>query len=233
MKKRVSLLTVLAIMVFAVGVYLHGQDSADQVVKKARFFNLLAVQAQDITGVEVSPTDSPEATPVPEVFKPLKVKKGSIDYFLRVDGIQGESTSKKHPNEIEIDSYSWGLANTGASSSGGGGGAGKAVFDEFLITTLLSKATPTLFQYVATGKHIKEVTLTLNNNRTGQDFYKIKLSDVLISSYHEATNGELLPAVQFGIRYSKIELSYYPQKADGSLGAAITAGYDIQSNKAL
>ena len=52
----------------------------------------------------------------------------AFDAFLKIDGIDGESTDKTHPGEIEISSFSWGVSNpSSVGGRGGGGGAGKAV----------------------------------------------------------------------------------------------------------
>ena len=32
----------------------------------------------------------------------------ATDYFLKLDGIDGESMDDKHKNEIDIESFSWG-----------------------------------------------------------------------------------------------------------------------------
>ncbi len=32
----------------------------------------------------------------------------AVDYFLKIDGIQGESRDDKHKDEIDIESFSWG-----------------------------------------------------------------------------------------------------------------------------
>src|SRR5262245_59145766 len=45
-------------------------------------------------------------------------------WFLKVDGIEGGSTSPVHKGEIDIESWSWGLTATSAGGGGGGGGAG-------------------------------------------------------------------------------------------------------------
>ncbi len=39
-----------------------------------------------------------------------------VDYFLKIDGIQGESQDKTHKNEIEIESFSWGAIQSGTAS---------------------------------------------------------------------------------------------------------------------
>ena len=36
----------------------------------------------------------------------------AFDAFLKIEGIEGESTDKVHPGEIEIQSFSWGVSNT-------------------------------------------------------------------------------------------------------------------------
>ena len=48
----------------------------------------------------------------------------AVDYFLKIEGVDGESNDSKHKNEIEILSFSWGATNTGTTAHGGGGGAG-------------------------------------------------------------------------------------------------------------
>ena len=41
----------------------------------------------------------------------------AFDYFLRIDGIPGESTDAKHKGEIVVESFSWGETQT--ASPGG------------------------------------------------------------------------------------------------------------------
>ncbi len=42
----------------------------------------------------------------------------AVDYFLKIDGIQGESQDKTHKNEIQLDSFSWGATNAGTVGDG-------------------------------------------------------------------------------------------------------------------
>ena len=61
----------------------------------------------------------------------------AFDAFLKIEGIEGESTDKTHPGEIEIGSYSWGVEQPG-SVGGGGGGTGRVVAQDFHFTTKLN-----------------------------------------------------------------------------------------------
>src|SRR4051812_17680927 len=125
----------------------------------------------------------------------------AFDAFLKLDGIPGESLDKKHPGEIEILSFSWGVSNSGSFSSGGGGGAGKASFQDFHFVSSLQKSSPKLWLACATGEHIKQAVLTLRKaGGDGFEFYKVTLSDILVSSYNQggsSQGGDTRPSEQF------------------------------------
>ena len=157
----------------------------------------------------------------------------AVDYFLKVDGIDGESTDDKHKNEIDVESWSWGETNAGTSRAGGGGGAGKVVMQDFHFVMKVNKATPKLMLACATGQHIKEAKLVCRKaGGDQQEYMSIKFSDLLVSSYQTGgSQGDVIPIDQIGFNFSKIEFEYKPQKPDGSLDAAIKAGYDLKLNK--
>ena len=69
----------------------------------------------------------------------------TTDFFLKIDGIEGESTDGKHKGEIDLLSWSWGETQSGAHAAGGGGGAGKVSMQDFHFTMTVNKATPKLF----------------------------------------------------------------------------------------
>jgi len=84
----------------------------------------------------------------------------SVDYYLKLDGIPGESTDSKHKGEIDLESWGWGQTNAGTHGGGSGGGAGKVNMHDFNFTMKINKASPKLFLACATGQHIKEALLT-------------------------------------------------------------------------
>ncbi|MEO9363226.1 MAG: type VI secretion system tube protein Hcp [Nitrososphaera sp.] len=156
----------------------------------------------------------------------------SVDYFLKIDGIEGESTDDKHKGEINIESFSWGASNAGSASAGGGGGAGKVSFQDISFTKVIDKSSPKLVLATATGEHIKQVTLTGEvSGKKGEQFLQIKLTDVLISSYQQGGSSGAAPIDSFSLSFAKIEFKYYPANPDGSLGAPVTGGWDVKENK--
>ena len=158
------------------------------------------------------------------------------DYLLEIDGIKGESHDSKHEGTIEIESFSWGVSQGALSvGSGAGGGAGKATFQDIHFTTRLSSASPELFLTCATGQHIKKAVLHVRKaGGDQQEYYKVTLEDVLVSSYQQtgdANANDTVPTDQFSLNFSKIELEYKPQRADGSTEGSVKAGYDLKANK--
>lgn len=157
-------------------------------------------------------------------------------WFLKLDGIAGESTDAAHKGEIDVESWSWGVSNSGSTSSGGGGGAGKASFQDFHFVTRISKASPALFLSCATGSHLKEANLSGVRDigkAKGTDFLKYKLSDVLVSSVQHGDSAADVPSEQFSLNFAKVEVSYFPQSGSGKIGPPVTAGYDLKANKKL
>lgn len=158
----------------------------------------------------------------------------AVDYFLKVDGIEGESHDHKHKGEIDVDSWSWGETQAGTHSGGGGGGAGKVQMQDFHFVMQVNKATPKLMLACATGQHIPKAVLTCRKaGKEQQEFLKITLSDLLVSSFQTGGSGhsDVVPTDQISLNYSKIEFEYKEQKADGTLGGAVKAGYDVKINK--
>lgn len=156
----------------------------------------------------------------------------AVDYFLKIDGIPGESMDKTHKDEIQLQSWSWGETNAGTFGVGGGGGAGKVSMQDFHFVMHVNKATPKLVLACATGEHIKSAILTCRKaGKEQQEFLKYTFTDVLISSYQTGGSSEV-PTEQVSLNYTKMQVDYKEQKADGTLGGAITAKYDLKQQSA-
>jgi len=158
----------------------------------------------------------------------------AVDYFLKLDGVEGESTDSKHKNEIEVESWSWGEVNAGSShEAGAGSGAGKVSMQDFHFVMKTNKATPKLMLACATGQHIKKAILTARKaGGDQQEYFLINMADLLVSSYQVGgSKGEIIPTDQISLNFSKIEFEYKPQDSTGKVGAPVKTGYDLKLNK--
>lgn len=158
----------------------------------------------------------------------------SADYFLKIDGVDGESTDDKHKKEIEIESFSFGGTNAASFASGGGGGTGKVALQDIHFVKRIDKASVKLFTAMCTGEHLKSAILIVRKQgKDQQEYLKITLSDCLVSSYQNggSAGAGVVPMDQLALAYSKIEYSYKEQKPDGSLGGEVVGGWDLKTNK--
>lgn len=153
--------------------------------------------------------------------------------FARIGTIKGESKDARHRDEIDVLSWAWGVSNSGGGGLGGGAGVGKATFHDLVLTHRIDRATPLLLKACATGQHLKDATVTVRRAGSGQhEYLVITLSDVLVSSVSlsvteegDATDEAVV------LTFAKVELSYKPQKPDGSLGTAVKFTHDLKTGK--
>lgn len=161
----------------------------------------------------------------------------AVDYFLKIAGIDGESTDTAHKGEIDIESWAWGESNSGGSATGigAGTGAGKVTTNDFSFVMTLNKASPKLFLACAQGEHIKSAWLTAHRAGEKQTDYFLKwsFSDLLISSYQTGAAESVNPTDQVTFNFSKIEVEYKEQKPDGTLSPSIKAGWNLKTNKKI
>jgi len=156
----------------------------------------------------------------------------AVDMFLKLDGIKGESADHKHKEEIHVESFSWGMTQTGAHGTGGGGGAGKVSVQDISVTKYLDKASPELMLHCANGKHIKEGLITVRKaGENPVEYLKIKLTDILVSSVQHSGHGSDLLQESLSLNFAKFHVEYQEQGADGKAkGGPVVMGWDVKAN---
>lgn len=162
----------------------------------------------------------------------------AFDAFLKIEGIEGESTDDKHPKWIEVLSFNYGVSQraSGSASTAGGASAERANFTDFSVVKALDIASAGIFKACSSGVHIKNITLELC--RAGGDkvkYMEYKLTNAIISSSRvggSSHSGETLPLEELSFNYGKIELTYTAQKrADGGGGGQKSAMWNLETNK--
>ena len=156
----------------------------------------------------------------------------AVDMFLKLDGIKGESQDAKHKDEIHIESFSWGMSQTGAHGTGGGGGAGKVHVHDISITKFSDKASAALMLHCCNGKHIPNGLITVR--KAGDkplEYLKIKLEDILVSGYQTAGHGNVQLSENVTINFAKFHVEYQEQNKDGSGKPGGEMGWDIKKNE--
>jgi len=155
----------------------------------------------------------------------------AVDYFLKIDGIEGESTERGHENEIDVTSFSWGESNNSNVAHGGGGGAGRVSMQDFHFTMKVNKASPKLMLACASGRHFPRAVVTARKAGGDQqpiDYLKYSLTDILVSSYQTNADSDNGPVEQISLNFLKIEFAYTPQSLAG--GPVLTT-FDQTTNQ--
>lgn len=158
----------------------------------------------------------------------------AVDMFLKLEGCKGESQDKKHPDEIDVLAWSWGMSQSGTMHMGGGGGAGKVNVQDLSVTKWVDKSSPVLMQYCSIGKQFKEAVLTVR--KAGGDdpleYILITMKDVIVTSVSTGgSGGEDRLTENCSLNFSQYKVEYQPQKPDGSAdGGKIPWEFDIAAN---
>jgi type VI secretion system secreted protein Hcp len=159
----------------------------------------------------------------------------ALDAFLYLDGLAGEATTKGFEGWIQLDSFSWGAhqaVNVGASQ---GLSAGKATFEPFKITKRVDKSSAKLFLACCQGTHFQKAKLYMRK-AAGKDalqYLKCDFNTVFVSNIETIAGsdsaGDETPLESIEFVYGAVQLTYTPQKVDGTADAAIVVKYDMKA----
>ena len=132
------------------------------------------------------------------------------DAFMLVPGIPGESFDGRHARWIEVLSLSQGFSDLAKNSN----------VCDVAIQKRLDTSGPLLFAAALTGQIFGHIQIDVAKPNTGQRYYEIVLTNARVSSLQSSPQSltESLTLIAESIR-----LSYFPQKADGSLDTPVTA----------
>ena len=155
----------------------------------------------------------------------------AVDYYLKLDGIQGESQRDGHKNEIQIYSWSWGASQVSSVSGSGGSGAGRADLSDFNIMCNFDKATPKFFKSVCAGTHIKTGTMTaIKAGEESKPYLKVDFKELFVTSLQISASGEN-PSVSVSFSYNEIKIDYSEQKEDGTITSTGAVTYNTKEAK--
>ena len=161
----------------------------------------------------------------------------AFDVFAKFDGIPGESTDNAHQDWIEIVAFDHRIHQpaSATASSAGGASAERCEHADFVVTKLLDKASPKLYEACCTGQHVGE--LLIECCRAGGDklkYMEIKLEEVIITDVQPSAHSQgdsSFPTEKIACNYGKIQWTYTQQKrTDGSGGGNVVAGWDCTAN---
>ncbi len=144
----------------------------------------------------------------------------SVDMFLKIDGIAGESTARGHEKEIEVLSFSWGVAPKTDKPNA------RTCVQDISFAKIVDSATPLLLTQAVVGTAVPRAVLTMRKSGGAdqQDFMTLEMTQVMVVSVTEGGSaGQPTLAEQFALRFASMKVSFVPQKPDGSAGTPIVS----------
>ena len=150
------------------------------------------------------------------------------DIFLKLDGIEGESTQKDHKGEIEIESWSFGMSRPIAAAAGSGmARGGKLCVTEIALMKLFDKASPAIINNMVSGKAIAKGTLSFvqPGSDIPQTYLSIELNGILISGYQASGSAGDRSADSISLHFSTAKMTYKPIDNKGGLGTAVVSTF--------
>jgi type VI secretion system secreted protein Hcp len=155
----------------------------------------------------------------------------AVDYYLKLDGIQGEAQDSNHKNEIQLLSWSWGASQVSSVSGTGGSGAGKADLSDFNVMVNFDKSTPKFFKSICAGTHIPTGTLSaIKSGADGKPYLKVDLKELFVTSLQLSASSEV-PAISVSFTYNEIKIDYSVQDEKGNLASTGPVTYNLKANK--
>lgn len=109
--------------------------------------------------------------------------------FLKIAGVEGESTDKDHDGWIDVLSYSSSSIQPRSAVTGTSRDQGSVSMSDFTVTKELDKATPKLNEALAKGTIIPKVELELSGSRQSTIY---TLKDVVVSSITKSGSKEIV-----------------------------------------
>jgi len=153
--------------------------------------------------------------------------------FVKLSNIKGESKDSNHTGGwIDCLSAGFGISQHYSTGTGGGSGVGKADFQPFTFAHFIDIASPNLFKFCASGKHIDEVKISVcKSGEKFQEYMLITLTKAFVANVMPSGSQDSLWVESVSLTYEEITIVVKEQKQDGDLGTAIEAGWNVRTNK--
>jgi len=157
----------------------------------------------------------------------------AVDMFLKIDDLKGDSIDDKHPNEIQVLSWSWGMSQSGSTHMSTGGGSGKVNVQDLTFMKNIDTTTTNLIKSCCNGSHYKVALLTIRKagGKSPVEYLKITMKDLIISNISTGgSGGSDMITESVTLNFAKVTLEYTPQDATGNPGSVMSASWNIPAN---
>jgi type VI protein secretion system component Hcp len=133
-------------------------------------------------------------------------------------------------NPIKLKSFSFEIVNKATIGVGSGGASsGRCELGSFQISKTTDSCTPDFFTGCATGGHYGKATILVRKD--GKNFIQYSFSLVFTTKVNwSGDEGSESPAENIEYVYGALQITYFPQKSDGTLKSPKMATWNQVNN---
>jgi len=144
------------------------------------------------------------------------------DMFLKIDGakqgpIKGESSDARHPGEIDVLSWSWGMDSPADAF---GQATARTAVDQLRVVKRVDSATTALMSALRNNEVVKKAVLTVRKASGAEalEYFTITVEKARLT-HHRVWGGEgkdsSVLTEELALSFQKITVDYVPQSKTG------------------
>jgi len=147
----------------------------------------------------------------------------------RAGKIKGESVADGHVDDIQVHGWRWGVA--AGSAIGSSAATSRRQYRPLVFTKGVDAASTGLLNALAGNDELKQVKLVMRK-AGGQalEYFRMTLAGARVIDVEVGVDARGCAAEQVTIAFTRVEVEYRAQKADGSGGATCTFTDEVLGN---
>ena len=153
------------------------------------------------------------------------------DMFLKLSGITGESQDERHPNELDIQSWNWGMSQP--NRGGREQQTSRVTIRNIVCIKTVDASSPSLMAMCCRSTLMPEGRLTCR--KAGDkvvEYYVLRLTNVYINRISVGISKEdFLPLEEIELNFESVDVEYTGQAAAGQARASTNFGWTIWKNQ--
>ena len=149
-------------------------------------------------------------------------------YFIKFEGIDGESKNETHQRWSDIESFNQELGNiltVIATSRRNTGSLGKSIS----IVKKIDKSSPKIMEALTRGERIPKVEIEISRSRNNV-IYRYELENVMVTKYIVMGNDPELPTEEITISFENQKVRYTEYDETGRRVGDTETEYDTRRN---
>ena len=151
-------------------------------------------------------------------------------YFIKIEGIEGESMDKDHKGWSDLLSFSQAIHKPGSGVTGASRRRGDVILEDIVCVKEIDKSSPKLQEAASKGTVFPKVEIHLTTTIKGvkQTYYAYELKNVLITSYSILGNNETVPSENISINFEEIKAIYTAYDDKGKKAGNVEYSWKVE-----